>query len=315
MNEILFYELLKDNIGIQDEALRKLVWVLYKNFDLKMNFKQNILLIGERGSGKTTMLKEITELMDIPLGEIYNLFSPNGINSRLFLSGIYKMMMNGDGTDRGVLLLHDFQDCFLYGHSMWFNSMLASGIIDLGDEGYYDISSITFVGEIDINNVRDIFMSSMDDLSDLDSDNFVSPTLNMVKKYLTKANEVHIDSSGNKSVNVGFEKYMADQIKYRFLSSTCEEVFKTKIYMDDMDTDNIIRAINSPLSVLNLYRNDLTEEYINSDSFIKKIAYYVLESGEGLHSASRVIEEVVSRDYQNNEKVLKKGSLLVSHKN
>lgn len=314
MSEEMLYELLKDNIGMQDEALKKLIWTLYRNFDLRTDFKQNILLIGERGSGKTTMLKEVTDLMDIPLGEVYNLFSANGMNSRLFLSGVYKMMMNGDGTDRGVLLLHDFQDCFLYGHSMGFNAMLASGIIDLGNEGYYDVSNITFVGEIDTNNVRNIFMGDMDDLSDLDSDNFLSPTLNMIKEYLSEANEVHIDSEGNKSINVGFEKYITEQIRCRFLSSTSDEVFKSRIYMEDMNTDNIMKAMKSSLSILNLYKDDLTEEYINSDNFIKKVAYYILESGNGLHSASKVIENVVSHDYQNNEKVLKKGSLLVPHK-
>ena len=314
MDEQEIYELLKDIILVQDEALRKLIWTLNKNFDEKNDFKQNILLIGERGTGKTTMVKEVTELMDIPFGEVYHLFSQSGINPRLFLNGIYKMMISS-GTDKGVLLLHNFQDCFLHGYSMAFNSMLASGVIDLGSEGYYDISNITFIGEIDTNNTRDIFLSTSDDLSDLDSNNFISPTLNIIKNYLTDANKIYEDENGNKTINVSLEKYIADQIRGQFLSSTCSDVFESKIYMEDMDTKNIIKAIHSPLSTLNLYRDDLTEEYINSDSFIKKLAYYVLESGEGLHSVSQVIQKIALNDYKHNEKVLKKGSLLVPHKN
>lgn len=76
MNEFEFYSLLKDNICMQDEALRKLIWVLYRNFYLNGNFKQNILLIGERGTGKTTMLKEVADFMDIPMGDVYDMFAP-----------------------------------------------------------------------------------------------------------------------------------------------------------------------------------------------------------------------------------------------
>ena len=72
MNRQMFFELLKENICIQDEALKKLVWVLYNNFYGENSIKENILLIGDLGSGKTTMIKETAELMDIPMGEVFN---------------------------------------------------------------------------------------------------------------------------------------------------------------------------------------------------------------------------------------------------
>ena len=168
MQEQIIYDLLKDELMIQDEPLRKLIWVLDKNFYTDGDFKQNILLIGERGSGKTTMLRETAKLMEIPMGEVYNMFVPNGFNVSLFYNGVSQMMSDSE-SGKGILLLHDFQDSFIYGSSDAFNSMIASGTIDLGDGVYWDVSDITFVGEIDTNNVDDLFPRECNYLDDLEN--------------------------------------------------------------------------------------------------------------------------------------------------
>lgn len=310
MEEKIIYELLKENIYVQDKALKKLIWALYRNFYLDFGRKQNVLLIGERGTGKTTMLKEVCDTMDISLGEVYDLFMPNGINISLFLNAYYKVMNNSE-DGRGIMLLHDFQNSFLYGQSMTFNSMLASEMLNLDDYGFWDISDITFVGEIDTNNVKDIFLSSKTDLSDLDSDKFLSPTLNIVKEYLTNDNRIKTDEDDNKTASIYFERYITEQIKNKFLSSTCFEVFPVRIHMEDMSADDIIKALSSPISVLNLYRNDLTEEYINSKEFIQKVSNLILESDDGLHFASKAIENTFMKDLKHKEKVLKKDSLFL----
>ena len=310
MEEEMIYELLKNNICVQEKALKKLIWVLYRNFYFNSSIKQNILLIGERGTGKTTMLKEVAELMDIPLGEVYNMFMPDGLNASLFLNGMMQIAYNSDEYNgNGILLLHDFQDCFLYGHSISFNAMMASGLANFGDEGFFDISNITLVGEIDTNNVKDIFIGDISDLSNIDNNEFLSPTLNIVKKYLTDENKIIEYEDGSKAANVGLENYITNQIKLRFLSSNCNQLFKQKIYMDDMGAEEILKALYSPLSVLNLYKNDLTEDYINSEDFKKKVASLVSESGDGLHYAGMAIEQVFKRDYKHGVKVLKKKSL------
>ena len=312
MNKQIIYELLKDEICIQDEALRKLIWTLYNNFYVDNDFKQNILLIGDCGTGKTTMLRETTELMNIPMGEVYNLFAPNGMNADLFLNGLFQM--NCADEMNGILLLHDFQDCFMYGYSQDFNAMLASGTVNLVDYGYYDISNITFVGEIDTDNVRDIFNDDRSTLSDLDIDEFLSPILNIIKAYLTNANRIIEDENGNRTANVGFEKYVSNAIRSRFLTSTCLDVFKRRIYMEDMGTDEIVNALLSPISVLNMYKDDLLEEYIDSDMFMRRVVNYILESGEGLHATSSAIENTLMNDVKQDRKVLKKGSLFIPTK-
>ena len=53
---------------------------------------------------------------------------------------------------------------------------------------------------------------------------------------------------------------------------------------------------------------------MHSEDFIQKVVYQIMESGEGLHYVTTAVEDVLSRDVKQNEKVLKKGSLLGSHK-
>ncbi len=309
MQERLIYDFLKDKLIIQDEALRKLIWTLDKNFYNDGDFKQNILLIGERGSGKTTMLRETARAMEIPMGEIYNMFVSNGFNVSLFYNGVSQMMRDSE-DGKGILLLHDFQNSFIYGSSEAFNSMIASGTIDLGDGAYWDVSDITFVGEIDTNNVDDLFPRECDYLTELENNNFQSPVLNIIADYLSEDNVVYEDENGKRNVNLGFYNYITKQIRERFLSKICLDVFDRRIFMDNMNSQEIMKALKSPYSALNLYKNDLTCEYINSDEFVNKVVYNILESGEGLHYVMMAIEDAILDDHKYKQKVLKKGSLL-----
>lgn len=313
MNRLEFYSLLKDNICVQDEALRKLIWCLYSNFYLNNNFKQNILLIGERGSGKTTILKEVADLMDIPIGDVYDMFAPSGFNVDLFLNGLYKMMNNSE-DGRGILLLHDFQNSFIYGSSSGIISMIEANQFNLGEYGYFDVSNVVFVGEVDNNQMQHVFVEETDYLDDFSNGEFMSPTLNIVKNYIRDDNKIFETEDGVKIPNLKFENYISKQIKARFLAPNCLNAFKCRIFMDGMGADEITSALNSPLSALNLYKNELTDEYINSEDFIKKVVYYIMESNDGLHSTSKAIENVVLNDCKHNSKVLKKDSILFSFK-
>ena len=314
MDEQVIYSLLKENLCVQDEALRKLIWTLYRNSHFSSNFKQNILLIGERGTGKTTMVREVADLMDIPIGEIYDMFLPGGFNVSLFMNGIYQIISKGDEASHGILLIHDFQNSFIYGTSDVFNAMIASGVLELGEDSYWDVSNITFIGEIDTTNAEELFPKERDFLTDWQNGQFASPVLNVVQSQISNDNTITIDEEGNKIPNVGFVRFVTNQIRNRFLSSYCAEAFQRKIFMDDMGSKEIYEALCSPHSALNLYRNDLDDDYMHSDAFIQKVVYQIMESGEGLHYVATAVEDVLSHDVKQNKKVLKKGSLLGSHK-
>ena len=189
--------------------------------------------------------------------------------------------------------------------------MVASNILNLDDFGYFNTSNICFVGEIDTDNVRDIFGNDLI-LSDLDTNSFTSPTLSIIQSYLTNANRVVENEDGSRRANVGFEKYVSDVIKNRFLASTTLDVFKQRIYMEDMGTEEIVKALNSPISTLNLYKDELLDDYMISDEFMRRVAGYILESGEGLHAINAAIENTFMGDLKSDKKVLKKGSLFMS---
>ena len=151
-------------------------------------------------------------------------------------------------------------------------------------------------------------------LSDLDTNDFTSPTLSIIQGYLTNVNRIKEDEDGNKSANIGFEKYVSNVIKSRFLASTTLDVFKQRIYMEDMGASDIVKALSSSISALNLYKDDLLEDYLSSEEFVRKVAGYILESGEGLHATNAAIENVFMNDYKHGAKVLKNDSLFISHK-
>ena len=313
MQDYLIYELLKDELRIQDKALRKLIWLFNKIFYSECDFKQNILLIGKRGSGKTTMLKKVAELMEIPMGEVYNMFGMDGYNGDLFVNGIYQMM-NDSSDGRGILLLHDFQNNFIYDTSDGFNSMIASGIMQIGDGAFYNTSNITIVGEIDTNNVTDLFPKDRDYLADFENYRFMSPTLNLLYDYISDDNKIYVNENNNKVASLGLEKYVAGRIRSSFLSTCTQNAFGEKIYMDDMNMEIILSALKSPLSDLNLYRDDLSKDYLLSDAFVKEIAYQIMESGEGLHYVRKAALDTIFRDIKYNNKILKKDFLFSVNK-
>lgn len=312
MQKRQLYELLKENLCVQDEALKKLIWVLDNNFYSNLNFKNNILLIGGRGSGKTTMVKETADLMELPFGEVYNMFTPQGINYELFVVGLSQMMRDSV-CGEGIILLHDFQNEFLYDNGT-FNAKIASGTLNFENETYFDVSNITFIGEIDTNCMEDIFPEQIDYLADLEENRFMSPTLQLLYEHLTDDNVIFTDDDHHQHASLRLEKYFANQVRSRFLSSTCEAAFQTKIFMEDMNRMQLLKALRSPISAVNLYRGDLTQEYIESDVFLTKIVNQIMESNKGLHSVSEAIENTISHDCRQNQKILKKDSIFRTRK-
>lgn len=308
MQEQEIYELLKENICVQDEALKKIIRVLNHNLNYS-NFKQNILLIGERGSGKTTMIKEVANLFDINVSEVYDAFKDGEINLELFYTAFCSLYSSSEGFN-GLLLMHDYQDGYIHGNVTDFNSMIASNALNLGDHGIIDVSNVTFVGEIDTTGMEDIFCEPTDSY-DLNDEKFDDPILALLQQAINSTSKVYVDEDGNVSLDFRFMKKIINSIRNRFLSTNCSNAFPLKIYMDAMDTNEILNALSSPISALNLYKDDLDDEYINSSEFMKNVAYQVLESGEGLHFISKAIENTALKDYKKNEKVLKKGSLLI----
>lgn len=301
MDEKTAYELLNTDFEFQEEALKKLIWILSKN---NKSFKrpQNILLLGEVGSGKTTLVESVAHTLEIPLGHAYNVFDKFGnIDKENFMNGIYDLAYSNPEELKGIILLHDFQNCFYNGVFNYMCSLLKAGAFRTTN-GACDISKITFVGEINTTSAQDIFNQDYDALEEFKNGNYNDNILKLLKE-----NSEKYDSSGNMIVN---PNEVAELFRQQFISNECKKIFSKQIFLEDISLKDMPNIITSPLSSLNDYKDDLDEDYIKSENFLKKVAYQVYESMEGFHYISQAIEDIALEDYKHNVKVYKKGSLL-----
>lgn len=308
VNEMEIFNSLKDTLCVQEEVLKKLIWTLNKNY--YGNLSQNILLLGPQGSGKTTLIKKTLEALDIPYGEVYGMYSDE-VEVLPFIKGLIQIASkNSDNKLSGALLIHNMEDCFLNGGFNSLTSIINAGNFVYQDDQVFDISNITFIGEVNTNYLNDVFPKENDFDKDFDEGLFMSPILRIVKEITTEDNLVIKDEDGNLITSPYLQRYVVQKIKSAFLSSMCVKTFGRQIFMDDMTFNDTIKAVNSPISVLNEYRDDLDDEYIDSDDFVKKVASIVIESDTGLHSLADAIENVAVNDFNHKVKVFKQGSLL-----
>ncbi len=308
INEKEILESLKEKLCVQENVLKALIWTLKKNYYGSLS--QNILLLGPQGTGKTTLVKETLNALQIPYGEVYDMFGDE-TNIALFIKGLIQIANNNqDGKFEGALLIHDMENCFLHDGFSSFSSIVNAGTFLFQDEQMFDISKITFIGEVNTNSLEEIFPKANDFEKDFENGYFVSPILQMVKEITTDENVVVKDENGNTITSPYLYRYIVQKLKQQFLSPNCTKTFGRQIFMDNMTFDDTIKAVNSPVSILNEYRDDLMDEYINSEEFVKKVANEVIESGMMLHSLAGAIEDVAINDYKHKVKVFKKNSLL-----
>lgn len=308
VNEMEIFNSLKDTLCVQEEVLKKLVWTLKRNY--YGNLSQNILLLGPQGSGKTTLIKKTLESLNIPYGEVYGMYGED-VDVLSFIKGLIQVSKkNSDNKLSGALLIHNMEDCFLNGGFNSLTSIINAGTFVYKDNQMFDISDITFIGEVNTNYLNEVFPKENDFEKDFDEGLFMSPVLKLVKEITTEDNIVMKDENGNLITSPYLQRYIEQKIKYDFLSAACVKTFGRQIFMEDMTFNDIIKAVNSPVSVLNDYIDDLDDEYIYSDNFVKKVASIVIESDIGLHSLAEAIENVAVNDFKHKVKVFKRDSLL-----
>ena len=76
------------------------------------------------------------------------------INIALFIKGLIQIVNNNqDGKFEGALLIHDMENCFLHDGFSSFSSIVNAGTFLFQDEQMFDISKITFIGEVNTNSL------------------------------------------------------------------------------------------------------------------------------------------------------------------
>lgn len=301
------YNELKEMLCNQDKALKELVWTIARN--KKLSKPKNVLLVGEVGSGKTTMVKLVADKLGLPLAEMSGFCTPYGTIPITLYNACTKLYVENKGQSyKGIVLIHDMKDVFLCGGLDTLNSVITSGVFTY-ENHFLNISETMFIGEVDNNGLEDCFiekpvytLDNIDEAIYSSSDNG-DEVKDLINQLITNPSE---DLEENSVYNWMFR----EALMKTFLSLECSRVFNKKIFMDRINFKNIKNALKSPISELQTYDDDLCEEYMNSEEFINSVAEHIEESLVGLHDLDDAVRDVSSFDSKRKRKVYKDRSLM-----
>lgn len=147
------YGNVRRNVVGQDEALKKLILTVNHNLKDGHFNKENIILKGERGTGKTVMCEEVAREMDIPFTQIDVSLSEDRLCSDHIEEALTKFAGEIDAAELYGIVLFDGFDKLLAENNH--NNViqltkrndyfLANGRLEI--YGIFDISRVTFVAE------------------------------------------------------------------------------------------------------------------------------------------------------------------------
>ena len=301
------YSELSELLCNQDKALKKLVWTVAQNE--KITRPKNVLLVGELGSGKTTMVELVANKMNIPIANVSGVWTMNGFESSALNDAFSKLfLLNNKEGFRGIVLIEDMKSCFMYGGFSSICSLITSGCFVYNNR-FMDVSDTMFIGEIDSNDFEDCFSEKPEyTLENLD-DAFLPENCNIdeVKILLENIAEFGMDLDVTPDV---YSDEFRDALRRTFLSIECNKVFNKKIFMERMCTEDICKALKSPVSEIHKFDDDLCEEYMTSPRFMKMVAGHIKESLVGLHDLDDAVQEVADYDHKRKIKVYKEDSLM-----
>lgn len=307
MDTTKIYNEVRELFCTQDKALKELIWTIATN--QKLSRPKNVLLVGGTGTGKTTMVELVASKMEMPLAKVSGLCASNGYAPEVLYEAFTKLyILNNKDNFHGIVLIEDMRNCFLYGGFSDLNSMITSGTFHF-DNRLMDISDTMFIGEVNNYKLEDCFTKKPEfTLENLDeaflSDDFDSDEIKMLISDLIEFGNEENDASDI------YADQFRDALKRTFLSIECSKAFSKKIFLEGMKTEDICQALKSPISELQVYQDDLCDEYMQSNHFINSVASHISESLIGLHDLDDAVSEVASFDSKRKMKVYKDNSLM-----
>lgn len=219
----VMYKRIKENVISQDEQIKQILTAIYKNQEVinsnidigaKLKLKENILVCGPTGTGKTEILKQIASIYDIPIViEDITSFSEIGYvgrNTSDMLLDLYSEA-NGDiaKAERGILVIDEFDKLAEFGDNsaqhvsrsgvqrsllkmldgsiFWLDKNQKTLGFNSGEKQKFDTSLLTivclgaFTGIID-NNIKNMgFGANIDNNNN--KSNYQNLTMNDFTKY------------------------------------------------------------------------------------------------------------------------------------
>ena len=287
------YEMVRSSVVGQDAAIKQVLSTIYFNqklfesdldYDKVRNLKQNILLIGDTGSGKTEMIKQIAKVLDIPCviedATQYTIEGYKGLSiTDMFAHLCIKADYNVDRAERGILVIDEID-----------KKSSSSDVSEIATSGVqYSLLKVLEGSEYFVLGDKDYDMDSFD----FDS------------TYLTVILSGSFSSLKEKQDKViGFESVSNDEKRYEVCdlkkSGIVPELLGRMskiIYLNKLTRDDYIKILNeSSLSVLLLtdeFYKSLGINVVYTDYFIEEVARLALTKGIGARGLKTVFDEVL----------------------
>ena len=292
------YLSIKKTIISQDEQIMQILTALFKNqkvvnsdldMDLIAKLKENILIYGSTGTGKTEILKRISKLYNIPLViEDATSLSETGYQGRNITDMLEDLYLAADNdielAEKGILVIDEFDK--LAEKSEDNNShvsrlgvqrsllKLLDGSLFYFDDKKFDTSKLTVVA-------LGAFTGIIDDKKH--NKNTIGFGNNIIRE------KVNCDDYSKVSSN--------DFINYGIMRELIGRFSKT-IAMNPLTKEDIIKILKeSDFSPLNTYKKlfDMLEvEFDFTDEFIEYIAEQAISKQSGARSLKTVFDDCIS---------------------
>lgn len=271
------YKSVKKTILSQDEQIMQILTALFKNqklvesnldIDLILKLKENVLIYGPTGTGKTEILKRLAKLFDIPIAiEDATLLSETGYQGRKVTDMLDSLCIAANNdikkAERGILVIDEFDK--------------------LAEKSGDTQSHVSRLG------VQRSLLKLLDGVNFyFDGKQFDTSRLTVVA--LGAFSGIREDND-YKKINT------EDFIKYGILGELIGRFSKT-IAMNSLTKEDIIKILkDSDFSPINTYKKlfELLEvDYEFNDEFIEYIAEIAVSMNTGARSLKTVFDEAIS---------------------
>lgn len=271
------YTSIKETIISQDEQIMQILTALFKNkkvvesdldMDLIAKLKENILICGSTGTGKTEILKRIAKLYNIPIViEDATSLSETGYQGRKITDLLEDLFLEANGNielaQKGILILDEFDKLAEKdnsGHTHVSRSGVQRSLLKLldghlfyFDDKKFDTSKLTIVGVGAFTGII-----NGDDYKNLTTDDFM---------------------------------------KYGIMRELIGR-FSKVITMNPLKKDDIIKILKnsnySPISTYKKLFELLNVKFEFNDEFIEYIAELAIKKQSGARSLKTVFDECIS---------------------
>ncbi|MFW5799566.1 MAG: AAA family ATPase [Spirochaetota bacterium] len=309
MNPIIFINYLKKYVSGQDEAIEMLVTKVITHFnrlnyeksrklpEIEGNIKNNILLIGPSGTGKTYMVNLLAKKLNVPFvirdATKYSQTGFRGDDIETVVNDLYEISgKNIEKTEKGIIFLDEFDKLALVGDkdysTGWEVQKSLLKIIE-GSEIKHNTFSLnenkTNEGAvINTKNILFIFAGAFPELPDIIGKRLNKNTVGFNKSTLIEKNDIIKNLNTNDLIKFGIEREILGRIP---IVITLNNLTRKDYY-------NIIS--NKYSSIINSKKRDFASIGINLEftaPALKYIADKAYKENIGVRGIKKIIEQTL----------------------